>query len=144
MILCLPTVDPGGLTSRLSPHFGSAPCYTLADTESGHIEVVENTRARHEPGHCDAAKQLEGVGVGAVVCRGLGRRALAGLVGCGIPVWVTEAWSVSDALAAFRAGELHPLTHDEACGGGHGHGHGHGHDHEHDHGGHGAEPHSTG
>jgi len=131
MVICLPCVDARGLAARLSPHFGSAPCFTLVDTDSGRVDVIENAHARHEPGRCDPAKGLDGRGVDAVVCRGLGRRALAGLLGTGIPVLVTEAWTVSKALERLQAGELRALTDEEACEGGHGHGHGHSHDPNH-------------
>jgi predicted Fe-Mo cluster-binding NifX family protein len=60
--------------------------------------------------------------VDAVVCLGLGRRALAGLAAAGIPVFVADEVSVSGAVEGFRAGRLAQLAEDGACGGGRGHG----------------------
>lgn len=133
MRLCLPTTDEQGLDARLSPHFGSAPCFTLVDSATGRVEVVMNDHARHEHGRCDPTAELSGRNVDAVVCRGLGRRALERLHGLGLTVLVTESATVLEALAAFHGGALRALTEEEACGGGHGHGqsHGHGHDHAH-------------
>lgn len=125
MRLCLPTTDDRRLTARLSPHFGSAPCFTVVDTASGSVEVVVNDHAAHEHGRCDPLKGLQGSDLDAVVCRGLGRRALMRLQGAGIPVLVTDAFTVADALAEFHAGTLRAMQEDEACAGGHGHGHGH-------------------
>lgn len=122
MRLCLPTIDDRSLGARLSPHFGSAPCFTVVDTASGTVEVLANGQAVHEHGRCDPTKALEGRGLDAVVCRGLGRRALQRLQGAGIPVLVTGALTVAGALSEFEAGILRPLSEDEACGGGHGHG----------------------
>lgn len=129
MYVCIPTVGEGGLQARLSPHFGSAPCFTLVDTVSGRVEIVWNEHSRHEPGKCSPAKGLAGRGIDAIICRGLGRRALAGLTGSGLSVLLTEAWTVEEALGALDGGALRPITDEEACAGGHGHGHGHAHDH---------------
>jgi predicted Fe-Mo cluster-binding NifX family protein len=127
MLLCLPTTDDRGLAARLSPHFGSAPCFTLVDTASGTVDVVVNDHAAHEHGRCDPMKDLQGRSLDAVVCRGLGQRALMRLQGSGIAVLVTEAFTVAEALTAFQAGTLRPMGEDEACDGRHGHGHHHDH-----------------
>ncbi len=123
MKFCVPTIGEGGLSARLSPHFGSAPYFTLVESEGARVSVVTNERARHEHGRCDPARALQGLDIGAVVCRGLGRRALMALNESGIDVLVTECWTVEEALAAFRSGALVPLTQEAACQGGH-HGHG--------------------
>jgi predicted Fe-Mo cluster-binding NifX family protein len=122
MRLCMPTVDEAGLEGRLAAHFGSAPYYTIVETDSGAFEVVSNAHARHEHGTCEAASGMSNQTVDAVVCQGLGRRAFAGLAAAGIPVFVADEVSVSGAVEGFRAGRLVELTEDAACGGGRGHG----------------------
>ena len=122
MRLCIPTEDDTGLSGRLSSHFGSAPYFTLVDSETGDVQVVSNLHAEHEPGACVSAQALMGYGVGAVVCRGLGRRAFGRLRDMGLPVFVAEAGEASDALEAFRAGRLARLTSEMACHGGRGQG----------------------
>lgn len=126
MRLCIPTTDDRGLAARLSPHFGSAPCFTLVDTASGEVEALTNDHAVHEHGRCNPAQGLEGRGLDAVVCRGLGRRALQRLQASGLPVLVTDALTVADALAELETGVLRLMQEDDACAG-HGHGHGYGH-----------------
>lgn len=126
MRLCLPTIDGSGLPGRLSPHFGSAPFFTLVDTASGLVEAWSNAHEHHEHGRCNPAMGLVGRNLDAVVCRGLGRRALQRLLDAGIPVLVTEAWTVAGALEAFHAGELRTMSDEEACAG-HDHGHAEGH-----------------
>jgi len=123
MRLCIPTVDDAGLDARLSEHFGSAPYYTIVDTDSEACEVVSNAHARHEHGACEAAAGMNGHAVDAVVCRGLGRRAYAGLAAAGIPVYVADEPDVSGVVARFQAGQLDPLAEEAACRGGHGHEH---------------------
>lgn len=126
MRLCIPTVDAAGLEGRLSGHFGSAPYYTLVETETRAVEVVANGHAEHEHGRCDAASSLQGLNVDAVVCQGLGRRAFAGLRDVGIAVFVAEPGTVSSALVAFGEGRARRMASEEACRGGHQHGGHHG------------------
>ncbi|MGD2215276.1 MAG: NifB/NifX family molybdenum-iron cluster-binding protein [Gemmatimonadales bacterium] len=124
MRLCIPTDNDSGLAGRLSSHFGSAPYFTLVDSETGDVRVVTNLQAEHEPGACASAQALAGYDVGAVVCRGLGRRAFRRLRDMGLPVLVAEDVDVdaADALQAFRAGRLERLTSEAACHGGRGRG----------------------
>ena len=124
MKLCIPTVESAGLHGRMSGHFGSAPFFTMVDTESGACVVVANGGAVHQHGTCEAAGGMEGHAVDAVVCRGLGRRALAGLAAAGIAVYVADAEDAAAALAQYRAGSLSPMAEAAACGGGAGHAHG--------------------
>jgi len=140
MRLCIPTMNERGLEAPLSAHFGSAPYYTVVETETGKIQVSANARAEHEHGHCQPVAGIADLAPDAVLCMGLGRRALDRLQEAGIQVFMARATQVSQALSQFQSGELEPFTMDGTCCGGHGHGHGHdhGHTHDHDHGhGHG-------
>lgn len=122
MRLCIPTTSDAGLTARLSPHFGSAPYFTIVDTETNEGETVRNDHAQHEHGRCDPVRSIADQRVDAAICRGLGRRALARLEEHGVRVLVTEAWTVASALEAFRLNQLRFMTAEEACGGRHSHG----------------------
>jgi predicted Fe-Mo cluster-binding NifX family protein len=123
MRLCVPTLDDGGLAARLAPHFGSAPYYTIVETESGTVEALRNAHADHAHGTCEASTNLAGQAVDAVVCLGLGRRALTGLAEAGIEVFVACSDDVATAVDAFRSGRLGRLAIDAACRGGQGHCH---------------------
>jgi len=118
MRVCLPTLDDSGWDASISAHFGSAPYYTVVDSETGTIEVARNPRAHHAPGSCEAVKGLGDLQVHTVVCVGLGRRAHSGLQKAGIDVFVAPAGSVRQAMDRFTAGRLAPLAAEEACGGG--------------------------
>ena len=120
MRLCIPTVDDGGVNARLSPHFGSAPFFTLVEDGTRRSEVMVNDKASHRHGACMPVDELRLRGVDAVICRGLGARALAHLQTMGIAVLVTDRWDVAGALSAFDAGVLTHMTDDQACLG-HGH-----------------------
>jgi predicted Fe-Mo cluster-binding NifX family protein len=126
MKLCIPTEDSGGLDARVFEHFGSAPFFTVLDTESEQVELLNNRDLAHQHGQCDPVSSIESREIDAVVCGGLGKRALARLQQVGLKVYVSHAATVRDVLAEQRDGRLREATMDEACGG-HAHGHGQGH-----------------
>lgn len=128
MKVCIPTTDEEGLRARLSTHFGKAPYYTIVETNGWTLRTIINTNEHHVHGQCTPAESIQGLGVDAVVCRGLGRNALRKLRAAGLTVYVAEDWFVEDAVGAFLAGDLSELTDEAAC---HGHEHGNGHDHQH-------------
>ena len=132
MRLCIPTLDDSGLQAIPSDHFGSAPYFTLVDTGTAEVETIKNGDSSHVHGRCRPLLSLPVDTVDAIVCRGLGKRALARLRDTGIPVLLTGAPNVSEILEAYRRNELVEMMPDQACGG---HGHGHQHGHQHGHGG---------
>ena len=115
MKVCIPTTDESGLNSTASEHFGSAPFFTLVDTESGQLEVIRNAGRDHEHGTCHPMSHLTPRHLDAVICQGMGRRALASLQEAGIDVLVTDKETVSEMIAAARKGELSRLPGEEAC-----------------------------
>jgi predicted Fe-Mo cluster-binding NifX family protein len=121
MRLCIPTTSDAGVAARLSPHFGRAPYFTLIDAATGEIAVVGNDGC-HGPGGCDPLSSLAAGSLDAVVCHGMGRRALSGLNARGVDVFVTDGATVTDAVAGFRAGRLRRLELSAACGGSGSHG----------------------
>jgi predicted Fe-Mo cluster-binding NifX family protein len=133
MKICIPTKDDRGPDAEPFRHFGSAPFFTLVDTETGEIEVVANSNPHHRHGTCYPMSQLREHELDAIVCRGVGRRAFASLESEGVSVMIASEGNVADILVAVQAGALQPMTADEACHGRHGHQHGHHHHHRHRH-----------
>ena len=43
MKLCIPTMGDRGMEEMVGEHFGRVPTYTLVDTETGDVKVVQNT-----------------------------------------------------------------------------------------------------
>jgi len=118
MKICIPTNDNRGLESQASMHFGSAPFFILADVESANLEVVPNPECQDHHQSCHHIPLLKAHAVDAVVCEGIGRRAVSGLREAGIDVLVPPARTVSEIVHAVNAGDARPLSADDACGGG--------------------------
>ena len=123
MKICIPTHGDEGLGAEVAGHWGRAPFLTLVDTESGEVDILAN--APHGEGHCHPTGPLEGRGVEAILCSGVGRRAVAALGEAGIRVLVTQAQRVDEAVEALRNGAVRVLGVSEACGGRHGETDGH-------------------
>jgi predicted Fe-Mo cluster-binding NifX family protein len=62
MRLLIPTSDANGPESRMSGHFGRAPYYAVADTETGTVLSVANPSVTHGHGECVPATDAIGAG----------------------------------------------------------------------------------
>ncbi|MGD8728016.1 MAG: NifB/NifX family molybdenum-iron cluster-binding protein [Gemmatimonadales bacterium] len=125
MKICIPTESDAGLEARAYGHFGSAPFFTIVDTATSAVEIISNGGAQHAHGQCNPLNGLKAHRLDAVVCRGMGKRALARLNQAGVSVLLVERDRVADIVDAVNGGETTLLTADHACGG-HQHGHHHG------------------
>lgn len=125
MNICMPVLGDEGLDSRLSGHFGSAPCFAIIDTGTRACRVVANANRHHSHGGCHPVAAIAGLGVQGILVGGIGAGALSHLQAAGIRVWRAEGRTAGAALDAFAAGTPVELTPEAACVH-HGHGHGHG------------------
>ncbi|HEX7498426.1 MAG TPA: NifB/NifX family molybdenum-iron cluster-binding protein [Candidatus Limnocylindrales bacterium] len=124
MRLLIPTADTSGIGARLSGHFGRAPYYTVADTETGTVIVAANPSIAHDQGHehvtagCVPASEVFGEGgFDAVVCQGIGPGAMSQLAQAGVPVFVYDGPDVASAVSAFRERSLRTATSADRCSG---------------------------
>jgi predicted Fe-Mo cluster-binding NifX family protein len=115
MRVCLPAETADGLTSVLYGHFGSSPYFVIADTETGVLEFRDNRGRVHAHGACHPVGALDGLSVQAVVCGGMGLRALQKLEEAGIEVYRSGAATVEEALREVRLGRAEKLTAASAC-----------------------------
>ena len=79
MLICTPTSDAGGLDAKIHNHFGSAPYFTLYNTETEEIQIIENRNSHHSHGTCHPMNQLKKYKIDVVLCNGMGRRAIEAL-----------------------------------------------------------------
>jgi predicted Fe-Mo cluster-binding NifX family protein len=116
--LLIPTTDTNGASAMLSGHFGRAPYYAIADTETDVVTVVANPSVSHGHGECVPASDIFGRdGFDAVVCQGIGRGAISRLNAAGVSVFVADGPDVASAVAAFRRQSLNVVGADDSCSG---------------------------
>ncbi|OGS27785.1 MAG: hypothetical protein A2297_09950 [Elusimicrobia bacterium RIFOXYB2_FULL_48_7] len=115
MRICIPTETKDGKTASVYGHFGSAPFFTVYDTEKDTIEVIENSNQHHSHGMCHPMGALTGKNINAVVCGGMGGRAIQKLNEGGIKAYRVAEGTVAGIAKEFVKGTLEEITVENAC-----------------------------
>ena len=116
MILAIPTENMRGDLSDVYGHFGSAPFYAFYNSTDEKLDFVDNGNKGHEHGQCQPVNELKEKNVEAVICGGMGLRAINNLNSLGIKVYYAEnAGTVKEIVKMFKNGELKELLPDMAC-----------------------------
>jgi predicted Fe-Mo cluster-binding NifX family protein len=115
MKICVPTGTKEGLEAKVYGHFGSAPYFTIYDTETKEVKTVDNTNAHHDHGMCHPIGVLGTGTIDAVVCQGMGMRAILKLNAAGIKAFRAETGSVAEIIKKFEAKSLEEMNADNAC-----------------------------
>jgi predicted Fe-Mo cluster-binding NifX family protein len=115
MKICIPTETNEGKKAQAYGHFGSAPFFTIYNTDNDSVEVIANANDHHAHGMCQPMAALNGKGVNAVVTGGAGARAVQKLNEGGIKVYRAVAGTVADIAAKFVSGKLEEISVQNAC-----------------------------
>lgn len=124
MLVCIPTIGSAGLDDTVCDHFGSAAYFTIYNSESGELTILENAEADHVHGSCQPRNRLGDHEINAVICGGMGRRAIEALNAEGIRIFVAESRDVRQVIEQINSGNLTEMDPHAAC-----RGHGDHHDH---------------
>jgi len=115
MKICIPIKANEGLKSKVNAHFGSAPCFLIYSTEQKTFEVINNSDSHHIHGMCHPLKALDNKGIGAVVCGGMGARAVQKLNEGGIKAYMASAEIAEEIIKKYSENALEEITIDNAC-----------------------------
>jgi predicted Fe-Mo cluster-binding NifX family protein len=115
MRLCIPTGTQEGNQARVFAHFGSAPFFTIHDTETGLCEVVKNINAAHDHGTCQPMNSLAGRQLDAVISLGMGAGAVRKVNAQGLRVYRAAPGTVGEIAAQFKAGRVSEFSAENAC-----------------------------
>jgi len=115
MRLCIPTETPDGKSAQVFGHFGSAPFFTVYDTEKDTVEIIKNDNAHHAHGMCQPMAALNGKDIDAVVCGGMGARAVQMMNQGGVKAYRAIQGTVADVAGKFSKGGLEEITVENAC-----------------------------
>ena len=128
MLACIPTKGNAGCEDAVFDHFGSAPFFTLYDSTSDDVKIIENDNAHHDHGTCHPMAQLVRQRIDSVICSGMGMRAINALNAEGIKVYRADSGTVGEVIVQIKEGtlvEMDPRTacrgHGQTGGCGHGH-----------------------
>jgi len=112
----IPVLGEAGEDSVLSPHFGRAPVFAVAEVESdGRIRRLEFRAnvSEHFGGYGRPPDLLLSLKPDAVITYGMGPRALSIFQAAGVAVLQATADTLGEVLRAFTRDELPELT--EGC-----------------------------
>lgn len=102
------TTEGSTLDSRLDSRFGRAPQFLIHNLDDDTFEVVDNQQNLNAPqgAGIQAAGNVARAGAQAIVTGHCGPKAFRVLQEAGIKVYSSNAKTVAEALAQFRAGQL--------------------------------------
>lgn len=115
MKICMPTETDQGLEAAVMAHFGSAPFFTIYDTDTKGFEHIGNRNLHHMHGGCQPLLALNGRAVDVVICGGMGARAVQKLGAGGIKAYKVKGATAKEALTNYLEGQLNPITPLNAC-----------------------------
>jgi len=114
MKVCIPSMGDKGLNDVIGEHFGRVPYYTIVDTESNEVEVINNT-SEHMGGQGYPPEVIHKAGGEVMVCAGLGRRAIMMFEEMGIMVYVGAQGSIQNVVDLWKNNKLQAATDENAC-----------------------------
>lgn len=115
MKICIPTSGDQGLKETVYEHFGSAPYFTIYDTENKSLEIVSNKNQHHAHGTCTPTQAIDGFNVDIVVSGGMGSGAVNSLNQKNIRAYKVARATVEEAVEKFQKGELIEILPGNAC-----------------------------
>ena len=115
MRICIPTENREGLNAKVHGHFGSAPYFTICDTEKNDVKIVNNTNAHHSHGVCHPIGVLGTLSIDAVVCQGMGMGAVQKLNEANVKVYRAAGETVGEIIKKYKADELEKIIIENAC-----------------------------
>ena len=112
--VCIPTMGNRGLDDLVSDHFGRAPYFTIVDSETNEVEVMEN-RSEHMGGSGKPPEHLAKAKVKVMLASGMGPRAMAMFDQYGIYVLMGARGTVRETLELWRKGKLEGASDELSC-----------------------------
>ena len=115
MKICFPVEENIGLESLIYYHFGSAPLYMVADTDTGQATLLQNNDQQHHHEACSPLQALGGYLFDGIVVGGIGSGILNGLLHMGLKVFQAAEGSIAKNVDLLLQGILPELTHQQTC-----------------------------
>lgn len=112
--VAFPVISNLGLNSRINPHFGKAKGFVVVDFDGGNLEYHDAGQLR-EPSECAPVSGLVKCGAKAVLCRGMGRGALARCHSAGLKIGQSVGRTVEEGLENLNLGRSIDFPDSSLC-----------------------------
>lgn len=108
MMICIPTVDEGGLLSRVSTHLGKTSYFTFIKLEHGKIKEINaiGSTGRQNGSSRTPTELILNSKVDMLICGSLGTKAISTLHSNGIKVISGASGKVKDVFNEWKVGTL--------------------------------------
>lgn len=114
MKIAIPVETQDGLNSVVALHFGHAPYYAFVNDDTKECVVIPNGSS-HNGGEKLPPEWLHDQDVDALVCGGLGARAIGLCTQLGIVVYLGAEPTVRDTLNSLKSGALEIAGSGDGC-----------------------------
>lgn len=106
MMICIPTVDEGGLLSHVSTHFGKTSYFTFIKLENGKIKEINAIGSTGSGSSRTPTELILNSKVDMLICGSLGTKAIFTLHSNGIEVISGASGKVKDVFDEWKVGML--------------------------------------
>ena len=104
--------------AQVDPRFGRAKWFLVVDTDSGEVEVANNTQNLEaaQGAGIQSARNVATLGAACVLTGHCGPNAFRTLSAAGIQIYLGVKGTVAEAVEQFKAGQLKPTDNADVEG----------------------------
>ena len=111
MKICLPTMGRKGLDETIGRGFGKVPNYTIIDTKTNDVIVIENTNGNVDNQH-ELFDTITRIGVEIVISGGLSQKLKPKFEELGIKIYIGASGTVRRAIQLLKDGKLQEIKNE--------------------------------
>ena len=112
--LAMPVLEDAGLESRINAHFGKSKAFVVVDCDGNNYRYFEADALR-QASECAPISGLVGNGAKAVMCRGMGKGAMARCSQAGLVLLDAPGSTVGECIANFLQGLAEDFPDSSIC-----------------------------
>jgi predicted Fe-Mo cluster-binding NifX family protein len=113
MKYAIPIIDKNDRSSLVGEHFGRVPFYGIWDDENDSLEIIPN-ESNHFGGVGLPAEFLATKSE-AIICKGIGRRAIDLCTQLGVILFVGATGTVQETIDLLKSGKLKRADQKDGC-----------------------------
>ena len=114
MKVCIPSMGNKGLKEQVGERFWKVPTFTLLDTGTNEVSIIENT-IKYLDGPGNTFEIIDKSKVNTMLCSSLNIKAARKFEKLGIMVYVGASGTVKNAIDMWKKNKLKKATDEIAC-----------------------------
>ena len=116
-LICIPTLNEGGLLADVSMHFGKTPYFTFIKLEDGEIKDIDvkESFGKHGGGYKTSSEVILNSETDILICGNLGPKAVLMLRENGIQIFSGASGKLKDVLNDWKKGNLSVASENSSC-----------------------------